>query len=108
VTDVIGRFINMGVEPYNLFPLNCIMAQRPGSRNLHGASLKYSSKLKEAGLDPPVWATSRCRGRWLPGMLRHGVSWPDRDLRMLDLTDRIREMIVDRRPTSEISASREE
>src|SRR5437016_11765169 len=29
VTDVIGRFINMGVEPYNFVSaLNCIMAQR--------------------------------------------------------------------------------
>jgi len=36
VTDVIGRFINMGVEPYNFVSaLNCIMAQRLRSRDLH-------------------------------------------------------------------------
>src|SRR2546422_2123108 len=60
VTDVIGRYINMGVEPYNFVSaLNCIMAQRlvrvicPNCKKQR----KYSSEeLKEAGLDPAVWA----------------------------------------------------
>jgi type IV pilus assembly protein PilB len=107
VTDVIGRFINMGVEPYNFVSaLNCIMAQRlvrivcPNCKRPR----KYSpEELTEAGLDPAVWADVplvegagclECSGTGFHG--RTAIC------ELLDLTDRIREMIVDRRPTSEI------
>jgi type IV pilus assembly protein PilB len=107
VTDVIGRFINMGVEPYNFVSaLNCIMAQRlvrvicPNCKK----PKRYSpEELKEAGLDPEVWASVtfaegvgclECSGTGYHG--RTAIC------ELLDLTDRIREMIVDRRPTSEI------
>jgi type IV pilus assembly protein PilB len=114
VTDVIGRFINMGVEPYNFVSaLNCIMAQRlvrvicPNCKKQR----KYSpEELKEAGLDPAVWATVvfsegagclECSGTGYHG--RTAIC------ELLDLTDRIREMIIDRRPTSEIKrVAREE
>src|SRR6202022_957626 len=47
VTDVIGRFINMGVEPYNFVSaLNCILAQRL-ARGVCGSCKrpkKYSDK----------------------------------------------------------------
>jgi type IV pilus assembly protein PilB len=114
VTDVIGRFINMGVEPYNFVSaLNCIMAQRlvrvicskcKRPRNFSQA------ELKEAGLDPAVWSSVvlyegagclECSGTGYHG--RTAIC------ELLDLTDRIREMIVDRRPTSEIKrVAREE
>src|SRR6184192_1187794 len=59
VTDVIGRFINMGVEPYNFVSaLNCIMAQRLVRVICVKCTKpkKYSpEELKEAGLDPVVW-----------------------------------------------------
>ena len=107
VTDVIGRFVNMGVEPYNFVSaLNCILAQRlvriicPSCKK----PKKYSAEeLKEAGLDPAVWGKIpilegagclECSGTGYHG--RTAIC------EMLDLTDRIREMIVDRRPTSEI------
>ncbi|PYT51820.1 MAG: pilus assembly protein PilB [Acidobacteria bacterium] len=114
VTDVIGRFINMGVEPYNFVSaLNCIMAQRlvrvicPNCKKQR----KYSpEELKEAGLDPAVWADVvfsegtgclECSGTGYHG--RTAIC------ELLDLTDRIREMIIDRRPTSEIKrVAREE
>jgi type IV pilus assembly protein PilB len=114
VTDVIGRFINMGVEPYNFVSaLNCIMAQRlvrvicPNCKKQR----KYSpEELKEAGLDPAVWANVvfsegagclECSGTGYHG--RTAIC------ELLDLTDRIREMIIDRRPTSEIKrVAREE
>jgi type IV pilus assembly protein PilB len=60
-------------------------------------------ELKEAGLDPAVWANVifaegagclECSGTGYHG--RTAIC------ELLDLTDRIREMIVDRRPTSEI------
>ena len=114
VTDVIGRFVNMGVEPYNFVSaLNCILAQRlvrvicPNCKR----PKKYTPEdLKEAGLDPAVWGSVaimesigclECSGTGYHG--RTAIC------ELMDLTDRIREMIVDRRPTSEIKrAAREE
>ena len=107
VTDVIGRFINMGVEPYNFVSaLNCIMAQRLVRvicENCKRPKNFSPTELKEAGLDPAVWSSVvlsegagclECSGTGYHG--RTAIC------ELLDLTDRIREMIVDRRPTSEI------
>jgi type IV pilus assembly protein PilB len=107
VTDVIGRFINMGVEPYNFVSaLNCIMAQRlvrVVCGNCKRPKKFTPEELTEAGLDPAVWSTVtlvegggclECSGTGFHG--RTAIC------ELLDLTDRIREMIVDRRPTSEI------
>ncbi|HEY1481828.1 MAG TPA: GspE/PulE family protein [Candidatus Acidoferrum sp.] len=107
VTDVIGRFINMGVEPYNFVSaLNCIMAQRlvrvicPQCKRPKQHS---EAELRESGLDPAIWkqyplsegaGCLECSGTGYHG--RTAIC------ELLDLTDRIREMIVDRRPTSEI------
>src|SRR5665811_1090852 len=59
VTDVIGRFINMGVEPYNFVSaLNCIMAQRLVRiicMNCRRPKKFSPTELKEAGLDPGAW-----------------------------------------------------
>jgi type IV pilus assembly protein PilB len=107
VTDVIGRFINMGVEPYNFVSaLNCILAQRL-VRVICGnckKPKKYSDQeLVESGLDPAQWkdfvfaeggGCLECSGTGFHG--RTAIC------ELLDLTDHIREMIVDRRPTSEI------
>jgi type IV pilus assembly protein PilB len=114
VTDVIGRFINMGVEPYNFVSaLNCIMAQR-----LVRVICEHCKKqvhhppeaLKESGLDPEEWSKVvfyegagclECSGTGFRG--RSAIT------ELLDLSDRIREMIIDRRPTSEIKrVAREE
>jgi type IV pilus assembly protein PilB len=107
VTDVIGRFINMGVEPYNFVSaLNCIMAQRlvrVVCSNCKRPKRYSALELKEAGLDPTTWTgvplvegagCLECGGTGYHG--RTAIC------ELLDLTDRIREMIVDRRPTSEI------
>ena len=107
VTDVIGRFINMGVEPYNFVSaLNCIMAQRlvrvicPVCKK----PKKYSpEELKEAGLDPAVWGgITFAEGAGCLECSGTGYHGRTAICELLDLTDRIREMIVDRRPTSEI------
>src|SRR5229473_1533936 len=107
VTDVIGRFINMGVEPYNFVSaLNCIMAQRLVRvicPNCQRPKKHSAEELAESGLDPLVWGSVplvegagclECSGTGFHG--RTAIC------ELLDLTDRIREMIVDRRPTSEI------
>ncbi len=114
VTDVIGRFINMGVEPYNFVSaLNCILAQRLVRVVCEACKkqVRYSPEaLAASGLDPAEWAGRtfaegagclECAGTGYHG--RSAIS------ELLDLSDRIREMIISRRPTSEIKrAAREE
>jgi type IV pilus assembly protein PilB len=114
VTDVIGRFINMGVEPYNFVSaLNCILAQRLVRvicENCKKQVTYPSEVLTESGLDPAEWAQVKfyegsgcleCSGSGYRG--RTAIS------ELLDLSDRIREMIINRRPTSEIKrVAREE
>jgi type IV pilus assembly protein PilB len=107
VTDVIGRFINMGVEPYNFVSaLNCILAQRlVRVVCVHcKKNVRYSPEvLRASGLDPDEWGSVQfvegagcleCSGTGFRG--RSAIS------ELLDLSDRIREMIIGRRPTSEI------
>jgi type IV pilus assembly protein PilB len=114
VTDVIGRFINMGVEPYNFVSaLNCIMAQRLVRTICENCKkqVQYAPDvLKESALDPEVWSKVafyegtgclECSGSGYRG--RSAIT------ELLDLSDHIREMIINRRPTSEIKrAAREE
>ena len=107
VTDVIGRFINMGVEPYNFVSaLNCIMAQRLVRvicPNCKRQKIYSPAELKEAGLDPVVWASiALSEGAGCLECSGTGYHGRTAICELLDLTDRIREMIVDRRPTSEI------
>ncbi|MFZ0640574.1 MAG: GspE/PulE family protein [Candidatus Acidiferrales bacterium] len=107
VTDVIGRFVNMDVEPYNFVSaLNCILAQRlvrvicPSCKK----EVKLAPEtLRESGINPEEWGNTpfyegvgclECSGSGFRG--RTAIC------ELLDLSDRIREMIIDRRPTSEI------
>src|ERR1700681_4760072 len=107
VTDVIGRFINMGVEPYNFVSaLNCIMAQRLVRiicMNCRRPKQYSATELKEAGLDPSAWGgVTLMEGAGCLECSCNGYHGRTTICELLDLTDRIREMIVDRRPTSEI------
>jgi type IV pilus assembly protein PilB len=107
VTDVIGRFINMGVEPYNFVSaLNCIMAQRLVRVVCESCKKKVSydsSVLKESGLDPAQWASVQfCEGAGCLECSGSGFRGRTAITELLDLSDHIREMIIDRRPTSEI------
>src|SRR6266496_4250603 len=107
VLDVLGRFLNMGVEAYNFVSaLNCILAQRLVRVICEHCKRRVrhpDSALIESGLDPEEWrdvpfyegaGCFECGGTGFRG--RSAIH------ELLDLTDRIREMIVDRRPTSEI------
>jgi type IV pilus assembly protein PilB len=107
VTDVIGRFINMGVEPYNFVSaLNCIMAQRlvriicPNCKRAKKTSV---DELSEAGMKLEDAQNAHISEG--AGCLEcSGTGYHGRTAicELLDLSDRIREMIIDRRPTSEI------
>ena len=113
VTDVIGRFINMGVEPYNFVSaLNCILAQRLVRVICENCKKRvtYSPDvLTESGLELAEWRAFQfsegtgcleCSGSGFRG--RTAIT------ELLDLSDRIREMIIDRRPTSEIKRAARE
>ena len=107
VVDVIGRFLNMGVEPYNFVSaLNCILAQRLVRVICDNCrkQVNYPDDVLEAsGLDPKEWSKVpfyegegciECAGTGHRG--RTAIH------ELLDLTDRVREMILDKKPTSEI------
>ena len=114
VVDVIGRFLNMGVEPYNFISaLNCILAQRLVRLICESCrtQVRYAPDVLEAsGLDPAQWSRVplyegqgciECAGTGFRG--RTAIH------ELLDLSDRIREMILVKKPTSEIRrAAREE
>jgi type IV pilus assembly protein PilB len=114
VLDVLGRFLNMGVEPYQFVSaLNCVMAQR--LVRLICSHCRRPVKpspvvLEESALDPALAQTHtfyegagciECGGTGFKG--RTAIC------ELLDLSDQIREMILARRPTSEIKkAARDE
>ncbi|HXH28505.1 MAG TPA: GspE/PulE family protein [Candidatus Polarisedimenticolia bacterium] len=114
VVDVLGRFLNMKVEPYNFVSaLNCVVAQRlvrmicPRCR----VTVHYTAQqLDESGLDGRRYASHEfaegrgcieCNGTGYMG--RMAIS------EILDMSDRIRELILDRKSAAEIKrAAREE
>jgi type II secretory ATPase GspE/PulE/Tfp pilus assembly ATPase PilB-like protein len=113
VVDVLGRFLNMGVEPYQFVSaLNCVMAQR--LVRLICSHCKRPMRVDpqtmvESALDPALTQTHRfyegagcieCGGTGFKG--RTAIC------ELLDLSDRIREMILDRRPASEIKKAAHE
>ncbi|MDP9052742.1 MAG: GspE/PulE family protein [Acidobacteriota bacterium] len=107
VVDVLGRFLNIGVEAYNFVSaLNCILAQRLVRINCEHCKrpVKYPDQLFiESGLDPAEWRDLELMEA--PGCFEcGGTGFRGRTAihELLDLSDRIRELILDRRPTSEI------
>ncbi|HEX6324032.1 MAG TPA: GspE/PulE family protein, partial [Vicinamibacterales bacterium] len=114
VLDVLGRFLNMGVEPYQFVAaLNCVLAQRLVRKICDRCKKPVEvsrALLEESGLDPDVYGSRvfhegtgciECGGTGFKG--RTAIC------ELLDLSDRVREMILERRPTSEIKrAARDE
>ena len=114
VVDVLGRFLNMGVEPYNFVSaLNCILAQRLVRLicNTCRTVVHYPSEVLEAsGLDPEQWSkVAFYEGQGCIECAGTGFRGRSAIHELLDLSDRIREMILAKKPTSEIRrAAREE
>jgi len=113
VVDVIGRFLNMGVEPYNFVSaLNCILAQRLVRIICEQCKkqVRYPTETLEAsGLDPREWGSFlfsegegciECSGTGFRG--RTAIH------EILDLSDRVREMILAKKPSSEIRRAAKE
>ncbi|HEY8712642.1 MAG TPA: GspE/PulE family protein [Thermoanaerobaculia bacterium] len=107
VVDVLGRFLNMKVDLYNFVSaLNCVLAQRLVRRicdNCRHEVTYPDSFIVESGLDPAKYRGQtffegagclECNGTGFHG--RAAIS------ELLDLSDHIRAMIIDRRPAAEI------
>ena len=114
VVDVIGRFLNMGVEPYNFVSaLNCILAQRLVRMICDSCrtAVHYAPEVLEAsGLDPQQWGpVPLYEGQGCIECAGTGYRGRTAIHELLELSDRIREMILAKRPTSEIRrAARED
>ena len=107
VVDVLGRFLNMGVEPYNFVSaLNCILAQRLVRLicNSCRTVVHYPPEVLEAsGLDPEQWSkVAFYEGQGCIECAGTGFRGRTAIHELLDLSDRIREMILAKKPTSEI------
>src|SRR5262252_6040890 len=114
VVDVLGRFLNMGVEPYNFVSaLNCVLAQRLVRMICTNCQKEVhypDEELRLSGLDPEEWHKApfyegegciECSGTGFRG--RTAIH------ELLELTDNVREMILAKRPSSEVRrAAREE
>ena len=113
VVDVLGRFLNMGVEPYQFVSaLNCVMAQRLVRLICLQCKrpVRIDRKLfEESALDTALAKKHQfyegagcmeCGGTGFKG--RTAIC------ELLDLSDRIREMILERRPNSEVKKAAHE
>ena len=107
VIDVLGRFLNMGVEAYQFVSaLNCVLAQRlvrTICRDCRRPVTIAGEELREAKIDLHVAAQHtfyegggcmECGGTGYRG--RTAIC------ELLDLSDHVRELILGQRPTSEI------
>jgi len=107
VVDVLGRFLNMGVEPYNFVSaLNCILAQRLVRQNCDFCSIfvVYSDgDLLANGLEPDDWRGFRFReGQGCIECGGTGFRGRSAIHELLELDDEVREMLLDKKPGSEI------
>ena len=105
--DVLGRFLNMGIEPYNFVSsLNCILAQRlvrilctrcKRPVKLSRKELEESALDYEKNKDRQYYDAVGCKECNYSGYRgRKAIH------EFLDLSDHIREMILEKRPSSEL------
>jgi type IV pilus assembly protein PilB len=107
VVDVLGRFLNMGVEPYNFVSaLNCILAQRLVRTicDFCRREVTYTdAELELNGLDPAEWHGFRfAEGSGCIECAGTGYRGRSAIHELLELDDEIREMLLEKRPGSEI------
>ncbi len=107
VFDVIGRFLHMQVDPYSFISaLNCILAQRlvrvlcPKCRS----PVHYEpEQLIESGLSPEKFGEKIFYEAQGCGECFHtGFKGRTAIAELLELSDKIREMILERKPLSEV------
>jgi type IV pilus assembly protein PilB len=111
--DVLGRFIHMGIDPYNFVScLNCVMAQRLVRKICNKCKVPITlsdEALRESGIDPDKCRDStffdakgcnECNGTGYRG--RSAI------VELLDLNDTIRELIVSKSPIAHLKKAAKE
>jgi type IV pilus assembly protein PilB len=111
--DVIGRFIHMGIDPYNFVScLNCVMAQRLVRKICMKCRrpVQYSDDvLREASVDPELTRNSvlyetvgceECNGTGYRG--RSAI------VELLEFNDEIRDLIIARVPATQLKLTARE
>jgi len=105
--DVIGRFIHMGIDPYNFVScLNCVMAQRlvrKICKKCRRPVLHSDDVLREAGIDPEsargavLYETVGCEEC-------NGTGYRGRSaiVELLEFNDEIRDLIIARVPATQL------
>lgn len=111
--DVLGRFIHMGIDPYNFVScLNCVMAQRLVRKVCNKCKVPITlsaEALRESGIDPDkcgdatffdAKGCNECNGTGYRG--RSAI------VELLDLNDTIRELIVSKSPMAHLKKAAKE
>lgn len=107
VIDVIGRFLNMGIEPYNFVSaLNCVLAQRLIRTLCTRCRETYhptDEELRESGLNPEKYRDRVYYNSVGCEICNHtGYRGRTAIHELLEMSDNIREMIIARKPGSEV------
>lgn len=111
--DVLGRFIHMGIDPYNFVSsLNCVMAQRLVRKICVKCKVPLRMKdetLRESGIDPDncrdvtfydAKGCDECNGTGYRGRVAI--------VELLDLNDDIRELIINKSPITQLKKAARE
>jgi len=111
--DVLGRFIHMGIDPYNFVScLNCVLAQRLVRKICSKCKVPVTyadETLREAGLDP-----EQCRGvtfyeaKGCDDCNNTGYRGRSAIVELLDLNDEVRELIVAKAPAVQLKKAARE
>lgn len=108
VFDVLGRFIHMGIDTYSFISaLNCVVAQRLVRRLCVNCKIKFSAtddylrdnRVKRETISFPI---CKAQAEGCPECSSVGYAGRTVIGEILELTDEIKEMILDKKPLSEI------
>ncbi|MFC2146145.1 GspE/PulE family protein [Acidobacteriota bacterium] len=106
VFDVLGRFIHMGIDTYSFISaLNCVVAQRLVRRLCKNCTEKFTpdekyledNRIKKGTIKKAIYRARSC-----PECSDTGYSGRTVIGEILELTDEIKELILDKKPLSEV------
>jgi type IV pilus assembly protein PilB len=105
--DVIGRFIHMGIDPYNFVAsLNCVVAQRLVRRicRICRTPVNHPPELlEENNIDPELCKESVIyEAAGCPSCNGTGFNGRSAIVEMLEMNDQIRHLIINRAPAAEL------
>jgi len=106
VFDVLGRFIHMGIDTYSFISaLNCVVAQRLVRRLCTNCMEEFTpdenyleeNRVKKDNIKEPIYRAVGC-----PECSETGYTGRTVIGEILELTDEIKEMLLDKKPLSEV------